>query len=98
VVDHFSAEARQALVRRIRDRAFGLGRHGFIAVSYVTLWGPAPARFVVAHEAGHVARRDSVRVTTAAWRAHIDPLRTRRSVLAWTHHPPMAPRAWVWRR
>jgi Zn-dependent protease with chaperone function len=61
-----SVEVYAHQARVIRDRAFGLGRHGFVALSYLTLRQRAAARFVVTHEAGHVARRDAVRGVTAA--------------------------------
>jgi len=158
-----SLEVSAQHARLVRDRAFGLGRHGFIVLSYLTLRQREAARFVVAHEAGHVARRDAVRVVTAAllaegllvgglfsgslagiglavvaavvllvavrwvnelscdaiavrwagpaaadaWRGYVGALlraqqggpgRYLRRATAWTHHPPLRVRAWVWRR
>jgi Zn-dependent protease with chaperone function len=47
----------------LRNTAFGVGSHGFIKLARTTLRIPEVDRFVTAHEAGHVARRDTLRLT-----------------------------------
>ncbi len=55
--------------RLVRNRGFGLGRHGIIGLSPVTARARDAARFVAAHEAGHVARRDAIRLTSGLFLA-----------------------------
>jgi Zn-dependent protease with chaperone function len=50
----------------MRNFAYGMGAYGFIRLARVTLQIPEVGRFVVAHEAGHLAGRDTLRLVAVA--------------------------------
>ncbi|GAA5185409.1 hypothetical protein GCM10023322_29360 [Rugosimonospora acidiphila] len=49
----------------VRNTAWGMGRVSFMRLARATLRVPEAGRFVTAHEAGHVARRDALRLMGA---------------------------------